>query len=226
VASPQLENGFTRIANELLLALATADLTKREHAILYFVFRWTYGFRRKSAQVTTAELAKATHFGQPHCTNALASLARKGLVTLVRRGRFVTVTVQKDWERWRRRGTVYNSPARAAALAAIGKKPCRQGNDLMPLPARSKATDGLQQPSGSHLNIGKERERAVLRTPRSEVALTRDPLYRSLSADKTWGEPVLRTVMARIARTSGLTIDSETATIAEFVRAFRAHRRR
>ena len=44
MASPQLEDGFTRVANELLEALAKLKLCAYETKVLIFIIRKTYGW--------------------------------------------------------------------------------------------------------------------------------------------------------------------------------------
>lgn len=48
MANPQIENGYTRIANELLEALLLANLSKRQLLVALAVIRQTYGFNRKT----------------------------------------------------------------------------------------------------------------------------------------------------------------------------------
>ncbi len=45
--SPQLEDGYTRIANELLEAIASAPMTLGQIRICLFLVRNTYGFGGK-----------------------------------------------------------------------------------------------------------------------------------------------------------------------------------
>jgi len=100
VASPQTEDGFTRIANELLDALICADLTKRQLRVALAIVRQTYGFNRKSDDISGSRLAAITGMARQHCNAALIDLDR--LRVIVREsGRWGTsVSVQKDYEQW------------------------------------------------------------------------------------------------------------------------------
>lgn len=64
MSSPQLEHGYTRIANKLLEHLAK-ELTSSgtQLAIMLLVMRYSYGYERKSAGFTIVEIADylATH---------------------------------------------------------------------------------------------------------------------------------------------------------------------
>ena len=100
MASPQTEDGFTRIANELLDALICADLTKRQLRVALAIVRQTYGFNRKSDDISGSRLASITGMARQHCNAALIELDR--LRVIIREsGRWGTsVRVQKDYELW------------------------------------------------------------------------------------------------------------------------------
>ncbi len=57
----QLENGYTRIANEILEVIPTIGLNGTQHNILWIVFRYTYGFHRKQKVLSLSFIAKATN---------------------------------------------------------------------------------------------------------------------------------------------------------------------
>jgi phage replication O-like protein O len=45
--TPQLENGYTRVANELMEAIMRFPLNKRELKIILYIIRNSYGYHRK-----------------------------------------------------------------------------------------------------------------------------------------------------------------------------------
>lgn len=96
MASPQLENGHTRICNELLEKLAAQRLSPNEWRALLGVIRLTYGYHRKRALITGTKLAEVTRMYRQHASEALKKLAARNLI--VRNGK--EIGPQKDWERW------------------------------------------------------------------------------------------------------------------------------
>ena len=46
-ASPQLEDGYTRIANELIEALMRTNLSAYQSRVLWAIWRKTYGFNKR-----------------------------------------------------------------------------------------------------------------------------------------------------------------------------------
>lgn len=55
MANPQLENGYTRIANELLEALTSAKFSGRELQVVLFVIRKTYGYGKKNDRISLGQ---------------------------------------------------------------------------------------------------------------------------------------------------------------------------
>lgn len=60
MANPQLENGFTRIANEILEKMARTKLSPTQYRILFVVWRNTYGYQRKAHKMSLSYIAAAT----------------------------------------------------------------------------------------------------------------------------------------------------------------------
>ena len=48
MASPQIEDGYTKIANELLEAISKVNLSSYEFRVIMAIIRKTYGFNKKS----------------------------------------------------------------------------------------------------------------------------------------------------------------------------------
>jgi len=60
VASPQVENGYTRIANELMEVIPLYKFNGTQFRILFVVLRYTYGFQRKSHELSLTFIADST----------------------------------------------------------------------------------------------------------------------------------------------------------------------
>jgi len=58
--NPQLEDGFTRIANELYEAILAAPLTAAELKVMLAIMRLTYGYNRKSDAISYSQIASMT----------------------------------------------------------------------------------------------------------------------------------------------------------------------
>ena len=76
------DDGYTKIANELLEAAMSADLTVRQLKIVLAVIRKTYGFNKKTDRITNTQIAGMTGIHHTHiCKAKNELLARNILVT-------------------------------------------------------------------------------------------------------------------------------------------------
>ncbi|MGB5280132.1 MAG: replication protein [Arenicellales bacterium] len=100
MASPQLDNGHTRIADELLDAIIRHPLTKRQYKILLAIIRKTYGFGKIEDDISSSQLAKLTGLTSAHCRGTLLELEKLDIV-VARRGQYgKLMTLNKDYECW------------------------------------------------------------------------------------------------------------------------------
>lgn len=65
-----IDDGYTRIANELLEAVMAADLTARQLKVALAVIRKTYGFGRKLDRITNTQIAAMTGIHHTHVCKA------------------------------------------------------------------------------------------------------------------------------------------------------------
>lgn len=55
MANPQIENGYTRIANELLEATAKFPFNGSQLRMILFLWRKTYGFQKKEDAISLSQ---------------------------------------------------------------------------------------------------------------------------------------------------------------------------
>lgn len=91
-----LDNGYTRIANELLDAIMLAGLTKHQLLIVMAVWRKTYGFNKKMDWVSNPQLEKMTRLDSTKCSTAKNQLIR--MKVFIQEGR--KVGMNKDISDW------------------------------------------------------------------------------------------------------------------------------
>jgi phage replication O-like protein O len=82
--NPQVEEGFTRISNELLEALAKAMaqgiITARERAVIDWIIRYTYGYQQKNGYFHTSFIAKNLGLSISWVSQILKSLENKKII--------------------------------------------------------------------------------------------------------------------------------------------------
>lgn len=79
------DDGYTRLANDLLDALIEADLTKHQYKVALAVIRKTYGFNKSMDWMTNEQIAEATNIPATRVSTAKNELLRMGV--LISRGR-------------------------------------------------------------------------------------------------------------------------------------------
>lgn len=96
MAKPQLEDGYTPIANEILEQLVRMHLSANQWQVLLCVIRKTYGFHKKVDYIANFQIGEATGLCKAVVSRSLKDLGDRHLIT--RKGKYIGF--QKDWEKW------------------------------------------------------------------------------------------------------------------------------
>ena len=78
--SPQLEDGFTPIANDIMDALARTRFSGYERSVLDFLFRKTYGWSKKSDLISLSQFVEATLIAKPHVVRTIKRLVQRNII--------------------------------------------------------------------------------------------------------------------------------------------------
>ena len=98
--SVQLEDGYTRFANELLEAMLTARLSSRQWAVLIALARKTYGFNKKEDDIGLSQLAELTGLAKSHVSVTVRELEERRIINR-RQGKFGHVMgINKAHKTW------------------------------------------------------------------------------------------------------------------------------
>jgi phage replication O-like protein O len=95
---PQLEDGYTRIANELLEAMALTNLSSYEFRILLFIIRKTYGWKKKTDWIALSQISKGTNILKPNVSRTLKKLEHRHMLVRLDHRR---IGLQKDYDKWK-----------------------------------------------------------------------------------------------------------------------------
>jgi phage replication O-like protein O len=96
----QLEDGYTRFANELLEALLTARLSSRQWAVLIALARKTYGFNKKEDDIGLSQLAELTGLAKSHVSVTVRELEDRRIINR-RQGKYGHVMgINKSHKTW------------------------------------------------------------------------------------------------------------------------------
>ena len=102
MADPQLHNGYTKIANELLEALCRLNISGNEMRILLYIIRRTYGFNRSYAEMPLSEISSAVGIRREHIQKTLRRLSERNIIELhSHKGvKPQTISIVKNYEKW------------------------------------------------------------------------------------------------------------------------------
>jgi phage replication O-like protein O len=98
--SPQVEDGHTRIANELLEQIIKFDFSKRQLKVVLFVIRKTYGYNKKTDQMSISQISAGTGLDHSATVKAVAELVALGVVSK-QHGQYAQVIgLNKQYKDW------------------------------------------------------------------------------------------------------------------------------
>lgn len=114
---PQLENGYVKIANEIIEALARLKMSGREWQVLMVIFRKTYGWNKKSDKISLSQISEMTGISRAHAAKVVKQLCDKG-VAEKGNSYITTYRFQKVYKKWK----VLPKKATAKSVAQNGNR--------------------------------------------------------------------------------------------------------
>lgn len=100
---PQLENGYTRIANEILEILAKTPISATQFRILMVILRYTYGYGEKTAKLSIGFIAKETGISERQAKRELNRLIESKIIKVEEEATFTrarTLSFNKYYNEW------------------------------------------------------------------------------------------------------------------------------
>lgn len=135
MANPQVKDGFTRIANEVLEALAKLRIPGEANQVLLFIARKTWGYQKKVDSIPLSQFCVATGISKAHIIRAVSTLQKMNLIFIAKEGngKVSKYRINKDFDTWKplpKKGTL---PRMAMSVA-------KEGNESLPKKGPSKET--------------------------------------------------------------------------------------
>ncbi|TXU79246.1 replication protein [Klebsiella aerogenes] len=133
-----LDDGFTRIANELLEAVMHAGLSQHQLLVFMAVMRKTYGFNKKADWVSNEQISVLTGILPHKCSAAKSALVKRGILTQTGRVIGINKTVS-EWSSLPVKGTEKKPYLKKVTLPESGKKSLPEsGNAYYPNQVNTK----------------------------------------------------------------------------------------
>lgn len=123
--SPQVEDGHVRIANELFDAALRFPFTLRQYKAFMAILRKTYGYNKKSDDISSTQVAEVTGMDRSDASKAIKDLVAIGVIT-AQPGRYGQIlSPVKDYSKWD--SSAGKSPrGKSPAVRANHPQPCGQ----------------------------------------------------------------------------------------------------
>ncbi len=104
IASPQKENGFTPIANEIVDQFCKTKhrLSGDEWIILWIILRKTYGWNKPNDMISLSQFAEISGMKRQNIHRALKKLSSKKMIAVIKIDdrKPITYSLEKDYEKW------------------------------------------------------------------------------------------------------------------------------
>lgn len=98
---PQLEDGYLRIANELFDAILRFRFTLKQQSVLLAIIRKTYGYGKKTDDVSASQIGELCGIARNHVTETLHQLAAMNVISLERGSYGMRVGINKHCRQWK-----------------------------------------------------------------------------------------------------------------------------
>lgn len=102
MASPQIEDGYTKIANELMDHLCHYRIPGEERQVLDCIFRKTYGWGKIEDAIALSQFVEMTGMKKPNIIGAIKSLLSKKIIIVIQKDNRSghIYKINKDYETW------------------------------------------------------------------------------------------------------------------------------
>jgi len=129
---PQVENGYTRIADEFLEALARYRLAGEQMQCFLFILRKTWGFNKKQDEIPLSQFTAGTSLKKPHVCRALKELQKKRLIVINNGNKKAkSYRINKHYSKWKTLSKKITLPKMVMTVT-------NNGNPSLPLLGTSK----------------------------------------------------------------------------------------
>lgn len=148
------DDGYTRIANELLEAILSADLTLRQTKVLFAIIRKTYGYNKKMDWVGNAQLSDITGLAETRCSTVKNELIQMNI--LISKGRLIGIN--KNISEWN-----FNITQNSKTFTKTGKESFTK-TVKSDLPKRVNTEDNITKDKKDNISSNEDIRQPVKKT--------------------------------------------------------------
>lgn len=119
-ASPQVQDGHVRIANELLDAILLFPFSGRQQKIIMAVIRKTYGYNKTEDEIGLTQFAKLTGISTKHVSTVIGELVEMNVLLVSIGGYARAIKLNKDYTLWASPKNGGESPKKVSLKKGVG----------------------------------------------------------------------------------------------------------
>ncbi len=101
MGNPQVDDGHTRIANELLEAIMSFRFSGPQCSVLFAVVRRTYGFNKKSDKLAQSVISEMTGIAKPNVCKVIKQLKAMNVLRIDDSGFSHSIELNKRYKEWK-----------------------------------------------------------------------------------------------------------------------------
>lgn len=156
--NPQLKNGYTSIANELIEIFIQTELSGQEFRLMLFILRKTYGYHKKEDYISLTQMAKALRISMMRASQVINSLQKKKIITLKENieGKTKKYQFNKSYEQWIPYRKTDSYKKNDTTLKVLRKKPYRKTDstkETLTKETTTKEKTSLQEVIDSYFSL-------------------------------------------------------------------------
>jgi phage replication O-like protein O len=205
VNSPQLEDGHTRIANELLEEIISFDFSKRQYKVVLFVIRKTYGWNKKADVMSLSQIVDGTRIDRANSSRTVNELCEMNVLLKQQQKNGQLVKLNKNYGEWR--GLPNQQPVAKTATEGLPKQQ---------LSVAKIATTKDKPKNNTKDNICSSAFAACWQEyPRKISKGAAEKAFKKLGSDRNLFEVIFRAIKAQKA-TPGTRLSAESQFIPHF----------
>lgn len=119
--SPQLENGYLKIANELFDALVRHRIPGEQRQCLDFILRKTYGFRKVDDRISNSQFVQGTGLKPGNVSRSIKALINKNIVIKNDNTTPPKYRINKKYWQWRQLSKTIKKPLLSKVISGVIK---------------------------------------------------------------------------------------------------------
>ena len=159
MASPQVQDGYTPFANDLLEAIICGGFSQRELVLILVVARATYGWSQKITTISKLELIRRSGLDPSDGYKTIRDLKGRNVLIEDKKG----LGIQKNYELWQS-CTRGKSPLGVKHPYQGRITPSRLGKSPLPTRGKSPLVSSRERPSSMGLRAPKSIFKSITKT--------------------------------------------------------------